>query len=581
MVDKRDNSDKEVSRRRQLISGANAAVVIAATIGIAILANAIVSNVTRLRVDLTENNLYTLSEASKEVVGELEEPVTVKAYISADLPPPMHTLRRRVKDLLTEYKAASGGKLNVQVYAPGGERLTDEQSKNVEKEAKGYGCEKVGMGQRGKDKFSLRAVLKCVAFIQEGGEKTEVIKELKTSGSASRDNFEYEFTKALMNLVDREPRKVGFVAGFGGPADQRGFSQQIEPTFEQLFGSLITPTTVDLSTETKVPEGISSLVILNPTKKFSDKAKWAIDQFLQQGGSVGWFQSSTGIDRQMRRKMMQKMGRRRNLPSFRKPLDPGLRDFFGAYGAELRQDLVLDRDNAMVGLVRTDRGLASVSFPATFTTTNIDKSLPFTKDFGTLAFPAPSSIELTAGAKGEESLEVYEVVKTAESATRRPGVQTDLGYEALNEPTDEEEPGPFVLAAALQGDLPSYFADRQPPQGVEAETSEASRSASSRLLVIGSGNFFQPQQKIAYNQRLASLGGQFFISSIEWLVQDSALAQIRGKSMPRLIDKVERTKKRTIQFVNIAGVPALFALIGLGMWARRRRRRGEFRRDEK
>ncbi|MFB6263252.1 MAG: hypothetical protein ABEL76_06460, partial [Bradymonadaceae bacterium] len=84
-------------------------------------------------------------------------------------------------------------------------------------------------------------------------------------------------------------------------------------------------------------------------------------------------------------------------------------------------------------------------------------------------------------------------------------------------------------------------------------------SASGRLLVVGSGTFYRPNKQLGYNRRLASLGGQFFVSSIEWLVQDSALTKIRGKSMPPLVGDVPTTVKRKVQFINIAVVPAVFA----------------------
>jgi len=572
------DEDKQVSRKRQWISGANAVTVVIAAIAIAFLANAIASQFSRLRIDMTENNLYTLADGSKEVVGNLEEPVQVKAFISANMPKPKHKLRQRVEDLLSEYRAASGGDLSFKIYSPGSDKLTDKESKEIEKDAKGYGCEKVGIGQRGKDKVSLRAVYKCVAFIQQGGQKTEVIKDLKSRGQGGQGNFEYEFTKALMNLTTETSRKVGFVSGFGGPADSRGFERQISPVFENLFGELVKPTTVDLSgEEPSVPEDVSALVLLNPSKEFSDTAKWALDQFLQQGGSIGWYQSATGVDQQMRRKMRRKMGAQARLPQFRKPLEPKLREFFKTYGINLNKDLVLDRSHAMVGMVRTDRGPAMVGYPATFTTTNVDKTLPFTKDFGTIGFPGPSSMDIQASARDNSAIEAYEVVKTHESAVHRSGFQTDMSYKNLRQEQDSEEAGPFVLSAALQGDLPSYFQNKKPPAGVSTDESNSDASASSRLLVVGQGTFFQPNQGMAYKRRLASIGGQFFISSIEWLVQDSALAKIRGKSMPRLIDEVPTGRKRTIQFVNIACVPAFFALIGIVMMYRRRRRRDQLK----
>ena len=56
-----------------------------------------------------------------------------------------------------------------------------------------------------------------------------------------------------------------------------------------------------------------------------------------------------------------------------------------------------------------------------------------------------------------------------------------------------------------------------------------------RLLVIASGDFIQPDPMIGYNENLAGLSQQLLFNAIEWLAQDNALSEIRGKSMPRLI----------------------------------------------
>jgi gliding-associated putative ABC transporter substrate-binding component GldG len=571
--------DNQVSKKRQWVSGANAVTLAVAAVGIAFVANAIASQTSRLRIDLTEDNLYTLAGSSSKVVKNLESDVEVKAFISADMPKGRHRLRQRVDDLLAEYRAISGGDLTYQIYAPDSDQLSDERAKELEQEAKGYGCEKVGIGQSEEDKLSLRSVYKCVAFIQDG-DTTEVIKDLR---GGRRGNLEYEFTKTLMNLTTDETKTVGFVSGFGGPADGRRFEQQLDALVQQTTGDLMDVTTVDLSgKDPSVPENVSALVVLNPTKQFSDKAKFAIDAFVQRGGNVGWYQSATGIDRQKLRQLRRQMGRRAQLPDLRKPLEPKLQGLFSSYGVKLRKDLVLDRSHAKSGAVRTRQGRARVSYPATFTTTNIDQSLPFTRGFGTLAFPAPSSLEIQASAIDDSSVDVYEAVKTHETAVRRPGFQTDLNYRTLNEKQDSEEPGPFVLAAALQGDLPSHYADKQLPEGGSEKELETDSSASSRLFVIGQASFFQPDPRRAYGQRMARLGGQFFVSSLQWLVDLGDLAEIRGKSMPKFIDKVKQGTQRTIKFINIACVPAFFALIGIVMMYRRRRRRErlEWSKDE-
>lgn len=571
-VEPREGAGSGTGNRRQLISGANAAVVIASTIAIAFLANAIVSQFSRLRIDMTENQLYTLSEASKDVVRDFDQPVQVKAFISANMPPPMHTLRRRVRDMLTEYRAASGGNLQFDIYSPGSEDLTDKRQKEIEQDAESYGCEKVGLRSGGEDRLSVRTVFKCIAFVRGGGQNQEVIKDLSTGRDPAQANFEYEFTKALMNLQNREPRKVAFVQGFGGLADRRGFIRQIRGRFDELFDGLIQPTSVDLSSEdASIPDDVSSLVILNPTQKFGRAAKFKIDQFVQNGGSVGWYQSATGNVQQNRQR------RRRRPKGQRQPLETDLPDLFENYGLKFRKDLVLDRENGMMAVVPYEGKRALARHPATFTTSQIDQSLPFTKNFGTLAFPAPSSVQITAAATDDENIETFQVVQTEESAARRPEAVTDLSIGNLREPAENEENGPFTIVGALQGDVPSFFADKEPPEGMSMDESDGQTATSGRVLLVGSGDLFQPSPNIGYNRRMTGLGQRFFFASLEWLAQDSALAKIRGKTLPRLINEVQRSKKRWIQFVNIAGVPAVFALLGVLMMVRRGRRKERIR----
>ena len=56
-----------------------------------------------VRVDLTEDKMYSLSEVSKQAVSSLAEPLTIKAFFSKDLPPPYNTTERYLRDLLSEY----------------------------------------------------------------------------------------------------------------------------------------------------------------------------------------------------------------------------------------------------------------------------------------------------------------------------------------------------------------------------------------------------------------------------------------------------------------------------------------------
>lgn len=574
-----ETDTRKVSRTRKLVSSASAIVMVVAAVGIAVALN-IVSSQVFSRVDLTENKIYTLSETSEEAVAGLDEPVHVKAFISPDLPPPMHNLSQTVADTLDEYAAASGDKLTYEIISPG-------ESDALEEDAKDAGCEKVAIGQQSEDEVSLRAVYKCVAFTQ--GENIEVIDDLRAAPGASLANFEYEFTKALLNLRETEPRKLAFVSGFGGPAQSPQFLKEVQPVFEQLYGDLVEVTTVDLSDEApEVGEDVSALLVLNAEGEFSDEAIFALDQYIQRGGSVGWFQSATGLDVQMQRQLMRQIQagklEARRVPDMRKPLEPGLREVFKGYGLELRGDLVVDPENGVTALASTRQGLAQITQPGAFMLQELDRELPFMRDFSALPMPVPSTIVVQPWVAENGDLEAHKVIQTAKTAIRSPEPPRTFSYETLSAQAAPKaagnEQGQWTVAATLQGKIPSFYQNNPVPEG-RSEADLAGETKPARLLVVGSGDFFRAVPSVGYNQKLASLGGQFFVNSVEWLIQDTALTQIRSKAMPRLLGEVPEDAKRSLQFVNIAAVPAVFALIGVYMMSRRRRRRESLDRSKK
>lgn len=154
-----------------------------------------------LRVDATENNVYTLSPASHQVVRDLTEPVHVTAVISPDLPPPLHNLSQTVADTLDEYVAASDGALTYDIVSD----TSDEQAAR-------FDCPKVSIGEHSENEISVRAVYKCIAFAQ--GDEAEVIEDVQRGGLGALPDLEYQFTKALLNLQREAPRKLAFVSGY-------------------------------------------------------------------------------------------------------------------------------------------------------------------------------------------------------------------------------------------------------------------------------------------------------------------------------------------------------------------------------
>jgi ABC-type uncharacterized transport system involved in gliding motility auxiliary subunit len=103
---------------RKLVTGGGLLVALALFLGINVISN---QALTSWRLDVTENHLYTLSEGTVNILQALDEPVTVRLYHSAKqfagVPQLLH-YGKRVRDMLEEYAAASGGKLKLQVIDP-------------------------------------------------------------------------------------------------------------------------------------------------------------------------------------------------------------------------------------------------------------------------------------------------------------------------------------------------------------------------------------------------------------------------------------------------------------------------------
>ena len=86
-----------------------------------VLVNALASRVAGVRLDLTQDRLYTLSEGSRNILGSLSTPVTIDLYYSRDLGneiPQYATFGARVQDMLREFEAASRGQLTINILNP-------------------------------------------------------------------------------------------------------------------------------------------------------------------------------------------------------------------------------------------------------------------------------------------------------------------------------------------------------------------------------------------------------------------------------------------------------------------------------
>lgn len=254
---------------------AGLAVVVAAVLFIAvnIISQTLLSSA---RIDVTEGQVFTLSQETIPVFQDIQEPIIVRVYFSqtlAEASPRHGVYVQRVRDLLNQYSALSGGMLQVQYFDP-------EPFSDVEDRAVGFGLQAVPLGDIGEvGYFGLAAT--------NSTDDQEVIPFFNLEREAF---IEYDLTKLVYTLSNPDQPKIGLITtlpvdggmtpGMGGMGGTPTPPWQIMEQMRDFFEVERLDATLD-----EIPEDVDVLVLAQP-KGLTETAAYTIDQWVLAGGQA-------------------------------------------------------------------------------------------------------------------------------------------------------------------------------------------------------------------------------------------------------------------------------------------------------
>ena len=271
-------SDSDSAKSGGTTSGSqrttNAILGIFVLLAIVVLVNFVFNRVSH-RFDLTENDIYTLTDGTKDVLKKVEEignPVLIRFYAVTD---PDYvsqfylTRAAAVEDFLREYEQRGGGLVEVKRYNP--EPFSDDAES-----AKFDGLPRAGFDDPDNPVY--------FGLVVESEGRTEVLPFLP---ARPEELLEYDVTRAILRVADTERKKVGVMTSMdiaGGPP--AGFGQPPAPKW-YLIQSLEQDYDVEIlpGSTTEVPGDVDVLVVLHPYDT-TEEAQFAIDQYLLKGGKV-------------------------------------------------------------------------------------------------------------------------------------------------------------------------------------------------------------------------------------------------------------------------------------------------------
>lgn len=437
------NRTAQALRRNSLV-----ALVLAAILFVAVnmLAQA---TLTGARLDLTKDKLFTLSTGTREILGRVQEPVTLRYFFSERLGreiPTYAAYARRVGDMLNEFAANARGRLIVQRYDP-------QPFSDVEDRAVALGMQGVPIDQGGES----------VYFGLSGSNSTDD-KETIAFLQPERERFlEYDLARMVQALANPKRKVVGLITDLPLEGDMmmmmRGMPSQpwyIMETLRSMFDIRTMGGDID-----RIPEDVDVLMLAHP-KALSDKTQYAIDQFVLKGGRALVFvdpyaESEAGKMRQMGGGGASSS----NLPKL-----------FEAWGVDLLKDKIAgDRANARRVNAGGPGRVVPADFPAWLLMRqgNINADDPLMSNIGQVNMASAGILKKRVGAatKFEPLITTSPqsmAIDVAQMSSGPGGGPDVLGIVRNFKPSLEG----LVVAARISGDASSAFPDG-PPKPKEGE----------------------------------------------------------------------------------------------------------------
>ena len=315
------------------------------TVAIALLISVgLISALPSLRIDLTEDDLFSLADGTRNIVSGLEEPIELLFFYSESATedqPQIRSYGTRVQELLREIVIASGGNLVLSIVDP--EPFSEEEDLATQ-----YGVQPVPVTQGGQGiYFGLVAV-------ELDNEKDPALRVSETMPLIRPDQeqfLEYEFMQLVTRVANPDLKVVGLLTtldidgGFDPMTGQATQQWMITDYIRQLYDLRRIETDTEI-----IEEDVDILMIVHP-EGLSEQTLYAIDQHVMRGGETFVFLDPTADS------MVSRSERGSMIPAGMRSDLPGLLE---AWGVDYASDKVLT-DNTLALRVQMGQGSRPVA----------------------------------------------------------------------------------------------------------------------------------------------------------------------------------------------------------------------------
>ena len=460
------------------------------------------------RLDLTPGRAYTLAPATRQLVRELPDIVTIKLFASEELPAEVALMKRDLDDLLRDFREAGQGRIRIVERNP----ATDAEAR---KDAQTLGITSVQFNVVGKSELQVKeGYLGLVVQYADGNEPIPFVRRT--------DDLEYRLAVAIRSLTRPRKPMVGLVAAM----DDWGVEGRTLDMVQEQLSKSYTVVPVSLGDTAALPDSLQALVIAGQPDSLDGVARHRLEAFFDRGGSALIMTTGAPLDGRAPRAVGK---------------EPVWNQLLARFGVKVRPDLVYDLSSNQIVPVPGPNG-APVYMPYPFwVRAQAGGETVITDGVGEVFLPWTSTVQVVPGAHTT----VYPLLMTSRLASVAEG-DIDLNPQREFPPVD---PKPRMLAAA-------------------AQAGDSGGGPRGRVVVVGNMEFATDRYASSSTENAVfALNAIDWLSQDESLIS----IRSRDRRPPRLLFS-SPALQQGVKYANLVGLPVLLAIYGLVRLTARRRR---------
>ncbi|MDL2251826.1 gliding motility-associated ABC transporter substrate-binding protein GldG [Odoribacter sp. OttesenSCG-928-J03] len=530
-----------------------------------------------LRLDITNDKRYTLSDNTRQLLKDLDRNIHIDIFLAGNLPPGMQKLQYATTRMLEEFGRMTRNKITYELIDPADIKELEEKKQLVQYLAV-RGIIPVNFNRTTSDDRLQQQFLfpGLIAYDDSTEVSVNLWKNVPGYGSDENINYsieslEYELTNAIRLITRKEKKSIAFLTG-QGEYDYPELSDMAKTLLHYYHVDFVNTDTLGLNIEE-----YHALIIAGPSEKFSEKAKYIIDQYVMHGGRILWCLDEVKVNHEA-------LQTQETTYAVYNPLD--IEDMLFKYGVRINPDLLIDGNCVRIPVVTGMRGASPEYTPAPWYFSPLLLSHgnhPVTSGIAPVRIEYANSID-TVG--GNSALKKTVLLASSEySALLKTPCPVSLSITEEKMTPEKFNKKNVAVAVMVEGVFQSLYRYNRREEGA-VNTGFRPESPHNRMIVISDGDIIRNRVRgVGENMQVMPLGydeysdrmygnRDFILNCINTLCDDEGWMQLRGRTLSMyLLDKTKLKIEQTYwQVVNLL-FPIGLVFLGGGLFYFFRRRK--------